>query len=134
MISELNPQHQSHYLLKILYPVSIHNFIIMSNTNNNLRTQTSNTLHNAIMEAGRKDPPPMLAPEVLVSEGDPETRTEKYMETYKNVSQDIHDQLNAKAKAVQIILTGIDNDIYYTVDACHNACEMWKPIESFETE
>nr|GFA05530.1 hypothetical protein [Tanacetum cinerariifolium] len=39
------------------------------------------------------------------------------------------DQLNAKAEAVQIILTGIDNDIYLTVDACPNACEMWKAIE-----
>nr|GFC32327.1 hypothetical protein [Tanacetum cinerariifolium] len=38
-------------------------------------------------------------------------------------------QLNAEAKAVQIILTGIDNDIYSTVDACPNACEMWKAIE-----
>nr|GFC87009.1 hypothetical protein [Tanacetum cinerariifolium] len=27
---------------------------------------------------------------------------------------------------VQIILTGIDNDIYSTVDDCPNACEMWK--------
>ncbi|GJS33325.1 hypothetical protein Tco_0531707 [Tanacetum coccineum] len=48
---------------------------------------------------------------------------------YKNVSQDIHDQLNAEAEAVQIILTGIDNDIYSIVDACPNACEMWKAIE-----
>ncbi|GKB14314.1 hypothetical protein Tco_0848237 [Tanacetum coccineum] len=76
----------------------------MSNTNNNLQTQTSNALHNAIMEAGGKDRPPMLAP-------------------------DIRDQLNAEAEAVQIILTGIDNDIYSTVDACPNACEMWKAIE-----
>nr|GFC68908.1 hypothetical protein [Tanacetum cinerariifolium] len=60
-----------------------------------MQTQTSNTLHNAIMEAGSKDRPPMLAP----------------------------------AEAVQIILTGIDNDIYSTVDACPNACEMWKAIE-----
>nr|GFC66259.1 hypothetical protein [Tanacetum cinerariifolium] len=44
-------------------------------------------------------------------------------------SQEIKDQLNAKAEAVQIILTGIDNDIYSTVDACLNACEMWKAIE-----
>nr|GEY78580.1 hypothetical protein [Tanacetum cinerariifolium] len=51
-----------------------------------MQTQTSNTLHNAIMEAGSKDRPPMLAP-------------------------------------------GIDNDIYSTVDACPNACEMWKAIE-----
>nr|GEX11357.1 putative reverse transcriptase domain-containing protein [Tanacetum cinerariifolium] len=49
------------------------------------------------------------------------------LETYKNVSQDICDQLNAEA--VQIILTGIDNDIYSTVDACPNACEMWKAIK-----
>nr|GFB65258.1 hypothetical protein [Tanacetum cinerariifolium] len=32
-------------------------------------------------------------------------------------------------EAVQIILTGIDNDIYSTVDACPNICEMWKAIE-----
>ncbi|GJX04550.1 retrovirus-related pol polyprotein from transposon TNT 1-94 [Tanacetum coccineum] len=51
------------------------------------------------------------------------------MENYNNVSQDIRDQLNAEAKAIQIILTGIDNDIYSTVDACLNAREMWKAIE-----
>nr|GEX53844.1 hypothetical protein [Tanacetum cinerariifolium] len=51
-----------------------------------MQTQTSNTLHNAIMEAGSKDRPPMLAP-------------------------------------------GIDNDIYSTVNACPNACEMWKEIK-----
>nr|GEX09147.1 hypothetical protein [Tanacetum cinerariifolium] len=49
-----------------------------------MQTQTSNTLHNAIGEAGGKDRPPMLAP---------------------------------------------DSDIYSTVDACPNACEMWKAIE-----
>ncbi|GJT48130.1 hypothetical protein Tco_0974287 [Tanacetum coccineum] len=140
----------------------------MSNTNNNLQTQTSNALHNAIMEACGKDRPPMLAPgnyvqwksiikryidtkpnnelihyclqnppykfkwtekTVPVAEGSSETTTEGYMENYKNVSQDIRDQLNAEAEAVQIILTGIDNDIYSTVDACLNACEMWKAIE-----
>nr|GFA87065.1 hypothetical protein [Tanacetum cinerariifolium] len=133
-----------------------------------MQTQTSNTLHNAIMEAGSKDRPPMLAPgnyvqwksrikryidtkpnhdlihyclenpsyqldwtniEVLVSEGSPITTTARIGETYKNVSQDIRDQLNAGAEAVQIILIGIDNDIYSTVDACPNACEMWKAIK-----
>nr|GEU43588.1 uncharacterized protein ycf2 [Tanacetum cinerariifolium] len=51
-----------------------------------MQTQTSNALHDAIMEAGGKDRPPMLA-------------------------------------------SGIDNDIYSTVDACPNACEIWKVIE-----
>nr|GEZ73737.1 hypothetical protein [Tanacetum cinerariifolium] len=137
-----------------------------------LREITSNALHNAIMEAGGKDRPPMLAPGnyvqwksrikryidtkpnhelihycqknlpyeytwndkvVLVAEGSSETTTERYMENYKNVSQDIRDQLNAEAEAeaeaIQIILIGIDNNIYSTVDACPNACEMWKAIE-----
>ncbi|GKD09397.1 hypothetical protein Tco_1189082, partial [Tanacetum coccineum] len=75
----------------------------MSNSNTNLQTQSLNALHNAILEASSKDRPPMLAPE-------------RYMENYKNVSQDIRDQLNAEAEAVQIILTGIDNNIYSTVD------------------
>ncbi|GJV99286.1 retrovirus-related pol polyprotein from transposon TNT 1-94 [Tanacetum coccineum] len=66
---------------------------------------------------------------VLVAEGSSETTTKGYMENYKNVSQDIQNQLNAEAGAIQIILTGIDNDIYSTVDACPNACEMWKAIE-----
>nr|GEV88561.1 hypothetical protein [Tanacetum cinerariifolium] len=96
-----------------------------------MQTQTSNTLHNAIMETGGKDRLPMLAPDkiVPVSERSSETTTEMYMENSKNVSQDIRDQLNAKAEAVQIILTGIDNDIYSTIYACPNACEMWKAIE-----
>nr|GEU72327.1 copia protein [Tanacetum cinerariifolium] len=67
--------------------------------------------------------------EVLISEGSSVTTTKTYMETYKNVSQDIRDQLNDEAKAVQIILIGIDNDIYSTVDACSSAYEMWKAIE-----
>nr|GEW06532.1 hypothetical protein [Tanacetum cinerariifolium] len=133
-----------------------------------MQTQTSNTLHNTIMEAGSKDRPPMLAPgnyvqwksiikryidtkpnhelihyclknpsyelgwkdkPVLDFDGNLTTTTERVFETYKNVKQDIRYQLNAEAEAVQIILIGIDNDIYSTVDACPNACEMWKAIE-----
>nr|GEY14396.1 putative ribonuclease H-like domain-containing protein [Tanacetum cinerariifolium] len=66
---------------------------------------------------------------VPVSEGSPITTTVRICETYKNVLQDIRDQLNAEAEVVQIIITGIDNDIYSTVDACPNACEIWKAIE-----
>nr|GEX08910.1 hypothetical protein [Tanacetum cinerariifolium] len=67
--------------------------------------------------------------EVPVSKGSLITTTERIRETYKNVSQDIKDQLNAEVEAIQIILTGIHNDIYSTVDACPNACVMWKAIE-----
>ncbi|GKC81211.1 hypothetical protein Tco_1136928 [Tanacetum coccineum] len=145
----------------------------MSNTNTNLQTQTSNALHNVIMEAGGKDRLPMLAPGnyvqwksrikryidtkpnnehihyclqnppykfkwtekiVPVAEGSSETTTKWYIENNKKVSQDIRDQLNAEAEAVQIILTGIDNDIFSIVDAYPNACEMWKEIERLKQE
>nr|GEZ60642.1 hypothetical protein [Tanacetum cinerariifolium] len=140
----------------------------MSNINNNMQTQTSNSLHNAIMKAGSKDRLPMLAPGnyiqwksrikryidtkpnrelihyclknplyelgwkdkfIIDAEGNPTTATHQVFKTYQNVEQEIRNQLNAEAEAVQIILTGIDNDIYSTVDACPNACEMWKAIE-----
>nr|GEY53997.1 retrovirus-related Pol polyprotein from transposon TNT 1-94 [Tanacetum cinerariifolium] len=125
----------------------------MSNTNNNLQTRTSNTLHNAIMEVGGKDRPPMLAPGnnvqwksrikryidtkpnhelihyclknppykftwadkvVPVSEGSPETTAERHMETYKNVSQDIRDQLNAEAEAGKSIdVQDLETSLYW---------------------
>ncbi|GJW89095.1 hypothetical protein Tco_0164435 [Tanacetum coccineum] len=81
----------------------------MSNTNNNMQTQKSNSLHN-IIEAAGKDRQPMLAPECSL-----ETTTEGYMENYKNVLEDIRKQLDAKAESIHIILTGIDNDIYSIV-------------------
>ncbi|GKE91282.1 hypothetical protein Tco_1572377, partial [Tanacetum coccineum] len=78
----------------------------MSNTNTNLQTQTSNAHHNSIMEAGGKDRPPMLAPG-------------NYNPPYK---------FKWTEKTVPVA-EGIDNDIYSIVDACPNACEMWKVIE-----
>ncbi|GJY81339.1 retrovirus-related pol polyprotein from transposon TNT 1-94 [Tanacetum coccineum] len=67
----------------------------MSNLNTNLQTQSSNALHNAIMEAGSKDRPPMLAPvswaekTVPVAEGSSKTTTKSLSEisvSYKTSS------------------------------------------------
>nr|GFC20341.1 hypothetical protein [Tanacetum cinerariifolium] len=80
-------------------------------------------LVNPPYELGWKEKP------ILDAEGNPINSNDKVFETYKTVTQEIRDQLNAEAEAVQIILTGIDNDIYSTVDACPNACKMWKSIE-----
>ncbi|GKA19509.1 retrovirus-related pol polyprotein from transposon TNT 1-94 [Tanacetum coccineum] len=117
----------------------------MSKTNNNLQTQTSNALHNAIIEAGGKDRPPMLA---LGNYVQWKSRIKRYIDTKPN-NELIHYCLQnppykfkwtektvpvAEAEAVQIILTWIDNDIYFIVDACPNACEMWKAIERLKQE
>nr|GEZ03701.1 hypothetical protein [Tanacetum cinerariifolium] len=92
----------------------------MSNINNNMQTQTSNTLYNAIMEAGSKDRPPMLAPGNYVQW---KSRIKRYTNTKPN-HELIHYCLTNPPYEL-----GIDNDIYSTVNACPNTCEMWKAIK-----
>ncbi|GJS61190.1 hypothetical protein Tco_0655974 [Tanacetum coccineum] len=103
----------------------------MSNSNTNLQTQTSNALHNAIMEAGGKDHPPMLASGNYVQW---KSKIKRYIDTKPN-NELIHYCLQNPpykykwTKKTVPVAEGIDNDIYSTVDACPNACEMWKAIE-----
>nr|GEZ50742.1 hypothetical protein [Tanacetum cinerariifolium] len=63
----------------------------MSNTNTNLQTQTSNALHNAIMEAGGKYRPPMLAPEwqrfVMLVKQSQELKIISYQKLYDILKQ-----------------------------------------------
>nr|GEV11161.1 retrovirus-related Pol polyprotein from transposon TNT 1-94 [Tanacetum cinerariifolium] len=96
-----------------------------------MQTQTSNTLHNAIMEAGSKDRPPMLARGNYVQW---KSIIKRYIDTKPNHELIHHCLKNSPYKftwADTEVPTseGIDNDIYSTVDACPNACEMWKAIE-----
>nr|GEX91357.1 hypothetical protein [Tanacetum cinerariifolium] len=87
-----------------------------------MQTQTSNTLHNAIMEAGGKD---TLTPNQI-------------MNLSTVVSRILHTSSHGQTMKFQFLkvvlsqqIKRIDNDIYFTVDACLNACEMWKAIERF---
>nr|GEU61475.1 hypothetical protein [Tanacetum cinerariifolium] len=101
-----------------------------------MQTQTSNTLHNAIMEASSKDRPPMLAPGNYVQW---KSRIKRYIDTKPN-HELIHYCLKNPpykftwADKEVLISEGIDNDIYSTVDACPNACEMWKAIERLKQD
>nr|GFA34879.1 hypothetical protein [Tanacetum cinerariifolium] len=73
---------------------------------------------------------------VLDSKGNPTTTTQKVLETDKKNSMN---SLNVFVDVLACFIPGdyayacldgkIDNDIYSTVDACSNACEMWKAIE-----
>ncbi|GJQ90614.1 hypothetical protein Tco_0001753 [Tanacetum coccineum] len=105
----------------------------MSNTNTNLQTQTSNALHNAIMEAGGKYHPPMLAPGNYVQW---KSRIKRYINNKPNNELIYYCLQNPPYKfkwteKIVLVTKGIDNDIYSIVDACPNACEIWKAIERF---
>ncbi|GKC78921.1 hypothetical protein Tco_1129695, partial [Tanacetum coccineum] len=52
------------------------------------------------------------------------THEERVKETYATILEEIRKKIDAEAEAVHIILTGIDNDIYSTVDACPNAKDI----------
>nr|GEX49240.1 hypothetical protein [Tanacetum cinerariifolium] len=98
-----------------------------------MQTQTSNNLYNAIMKAGGKDCPPMLA---LGNYVQWKSRIKRYNDTKPNHELIHHCLKNPPYKFTWPdkevpIFEGIDNDIYSTVDACPNACEMWKAIERF---
>ncbi|GJV91028.1 hypothetical protein Tco_1538841 [Tanacetum coccineum] len=124
----------------------------MSNTNNNMKTQTSSALHNAIIKDGGKDHPPMLAPGNYVQW---KSQIKRYIDTkinhelihffLKNLPYQYKFRVpDADATPAtpsndgtpqqpreEIILRGIDKDIYSIVDACPNVMEMWKAIERF---
>ncbi|GJY53915.1 hypothetical protein Tco_0445579 [Tanacetum coccineum] len=110
---------------------------------NNLQTNTTSALHNAIMEADGKDRPSMLEPSNYVEW---KSRIKRYINTKPNrelIHYCIDNEpyqyqeivvLASPAEAVHIILTGIDNDIYSTIDACPNAKEMSKAIERLKQD
>ncbi|GJU71211.1 hypothetical protein Tco_1262616, partial [Tanacetum coccineum] len=117
-----------------------------------MQTQTSSALYNSIMEAGGKDRPLMLAPgnyvqwkSIIKRYIDTKPNHElihfclksppyqyKFLTTYANtipITPSKKKLFIAEAEVVKIIFTGIDNDIYSTVDACPNEMNMWKAIE-----
>nr|GFA32581.1 hypothetical protein [Tanacetum cinerariifolium] len=88
-----------------------------------MQTQTSHTPHNAIMEAGSKDRPPMLSPGNYVQW---KSRIKRYIDTKPNHELIHHCLKNPPYKFTWadkevLISEGIDNDIYSTVDAMHNS-------------
>nr|GFA39654.1 hypothetical protein [Tanacetum cinerariifolium] len=91
------------------------------------------------MEAGGKDRPPMLEPGNYVQW---KSRIKRYIDTKPNHELIHYCLKNPPYKFTWVDkevpnfdgslsqqLKRIDSDIYSTVDACSNACEMWKAIE-----
>ncbi|GJV73630.1 integrase, catalytic region, zinc finger, CCHC-type containing protein [Tanacetum coccineum] len=73
-------------------------------------------MHNNIMAAGSKDRPPMLGP----------GRYSQWRSRSNSIS------FKAEKEAIFLLLTGIGDEIYSTVDACNTANEMWIAIERLQ--
>nr|GEZ93468.1 hypothetical protein [Tanacetum cinerariifolium] len=55
-------------------------------------------------------------------------------ETYGNTTTEKHAYIDPEAKVLHMILKGIEDDIYSTMDACTRAKEMWIAIERLHQE
>ncbi|GJZ92268.1 hypothetical protein Tco_0664333, partial [Tanacetum coccineum] len=109
---------------------------------NPITTTTSNSqMHNDIMAAGSRERPPMLATgryaQVLVPakpETDPPVPEHTVPETYENTLHENRAYIDAEAEAIHMILSGIGDDIYSTIDACTTTKEIWTSIERLQQD
>ncbi|GJZ20271.1 hypothetical protein Tco_0556861 [Tanacetum coccineum] len=90
---------------------------------------STSATHNAIMEAGGKDSAPMLIVGSYVQWNPESEDTLLQDQIMISLIIVLIMLIDTKAKAVHIILTGIDNDIYSIVESCDNAKEMWLAIK-----
>ncbi|GJW12305.1 hypothetical protein Tco_1578132 [Tanacetum coccineum] len=108
-------------------------------------------MHNNIMAAGSRDRPPMLATGryaqwrsqflryidtrtkfVPVTENSPAVPKQTTVETVMNMTPENRAHFESEKEAIHLILTGIEDEIYSTVDACKIAQEMWEAIERLQ--
>ncbi|GJT22832.1 hypothetical protein Tco_0892769 [Tanacetum coccineum] len=97
-------------------------------------------MHNNIMAAGSKERPPMLGPgrysqwhsPVEAAENILPVAAHEEVETIHNMTAENKLYFQAEKEAIFLILTGIGDEIYSTVDACNTAKEMWTAIERLQ--
>ncbi|GJS76093.1 hypothetical protein Tco_0725974 [Tanacetum coccineum] len=102
-------------------------------------------MHNNIMAAGSRDCPPMLATGRYAQwrsrflryidtrpNGDALKKFILEVETVLNMSPENKAHFESKKEAIHLILIGIGDEIYSTVDACKIAHEMWEAIERLQ--
>ncbi|GJR02631.1 hypothetical protein Tco_0525615 [Tanacetum coccineum] len=97
-------------------------------------------MHNNIMAAGSKDRPPMLGPGRYsqsiyaheAAENILPVDAHEEAETIHNMTAENKLYFQAEKEAIFLILTGIGDEIYSTVDACNTSKEMWTAIERLQ--
>ncbi|GJY09387.1 hypothetical protein Tco_0377572 [Tanacetum coccineum] len=97
-----------------------------------MSTPSNNSqMHNDIMAASSKERPSMLAPDnyaqwkVPVEGDNPGQPRVDREETYLNTTPENEKLIDAEAEAINMILNGIGDNIYSTVDAYPNAREIF---------
>ncbi|GJV21600.1 retrovirus-related pol polyprotein from transposon TNT 1-94 [Tanacetum coccineum] len=88
-------------------------------------------MHNNIM-AGPYTPTIVTTPAVPATEDSPAVPEQTTVETVMNMTPENRAHFESEKEAIHLILTGIGDEIYSTVDACQTAQEMWEAIERLQ--
>nr|GFA24284.1 hypothetical protein [Tanacetum cinerariifolium] len=124
-------------------------------TTQNVTSSTDSQMHNNIMAAGSRilryvdtrpngeslkkyilsgpyKPTTILVQAIDTTDDSPAVPEHTTVETTMNMSPENKAHFLAEKEAIHLILTGIGDDIYSTVDACQIAQEMWEAIERLQ--
>nr|GEV16711.1 retrovirus-related Pol polyprotein from transposon TNT 1-94 [Tanacetum cinerariifolium] len=82
--------------------------------------------------SGPYKPTTVLVQAVEATDDSPSVPEHTTVEILTNMSPENKARFLAEKEAIHLILTGIGNDIYSTVDACQTAQEMWEAIERLQ--
>ncbi|GKA48992.1 hypothetical protein Tco_0741950, partial [Tanacetum coccineum] len=81
---------------------------------------------------GPYTPTIVTTPAVPATEDSPAVPEQTTVETAMNMTPENRAHFESEKEAIHLILTGIGDEIYSTVDACQTAQEMWEAIERLQ--
>ncbi|GJS67111.1 hypothetical protein Tco_0681675 [Tanacetum coccineum] len=83
---------------------------------------------------GPYTPTIVTTPAVPATEDSPAVPEQTTVETVMNMTPENRAHFESEKEAIHLILTGIGDEIYSTVDACQTAQEMWEAIERLQQD
>nr|GEV93230.1 retrovirus-related Pol polyprotein from transposon TNT 1-94 [Tanacetum cinerariifolium] len=95
-------------------------------------TSTNNEALRKCILSGPYKPTTVLVQAVVATDDSPAVPDHTTIETPMNMSTENKAHFLAEKEAIHLILIGIRDDIYSTVDACKTTQEMWEAIERLQ--
>ncbi|GJU89465.1 hypothetical protein Tco_1301888 [Tanacetum coccineum] len=108
-------------LLRVYYEFAFIDFVTEPN---------GDALRKCILK-GPYNPTIVTTPAVLTIEDSPAVLEQTTVETVMNMTPENRAPFESEKEAIHLILTGIGDEMYSTVDACQTAQEMWEAIEGY---
>ncbi|GKC91672.1 hypothetical protein Tco_1152321, partial [Tanacetum coccineum] len=81
---------------------------------------------------GPYTPTTVVVPAVPATENSPVVPKQTTVKTVMNMTPENRVHFESKKEAIHLILTGIGDEIYSTIDACKTTQEMWEAIKSLQ--